>query len=119
MLFRSALQTGTRAAGAIIQDNGTWTFAGHQFRSHGDQGLGPVDMRTAITRGAAGDKIGAPGRRPGALRRRWCGRPDHCGIGGMHRAPPSIWALVRKVLNTFQLSTGTWGMVLSSRTFVT
>ena len=29
----------------------------------------------------------------------------------MHRAPPSICALVRKVLNAFQLSTGFCGIV--------
>ena len=46
----AALQTGKRAAGTIIQDNGTWTFAGHQFRSHGDHGLGPVDMHVAIVK---------------------------------------------------------------------
>jgi penicillin-binding protein 2 len=46
----AALQAGERAASAIIQDNGTWTFAGHQFRSHGDQGLGPVDMHMAIVK---------------------------------------------------------------------
>ncbi len=46
----AALETGTRAATTIIQDNGTWTFAGHQFRSHGDHGLGPVDMRTSIVK---------------------------------------------------------------------
>ncbi|MEO7941032.1 MAG: penicillin-binding protein 2, partial [Burkholderiaceae bacterium] len=45
-----ALETGKRAPGTIIQDNGTWTFANHQFRSHGDQGLGPVDMRQAIAK---------------------------------------------------------------------
>ena len=46
----AALQTGKRAATTVIQDNGTWTFAGHQFRSHGDHGLGPVDMHAAIAR---------------------------------------------------------------------
>ena len=46
----AALQTGGRSASTIIQDNGTWTFAGHQFRSHGDHGLGPVDMRAAIAK---------------------------------------------------------------------
>ncbi|MCW5630271.1 MAG: penicillin-binding protein 2 [Rhodoferax sp.] len=46
----AALQKGVRAAGTIIQDNGTWTFAGHQFRSHGDHGLGPVDMHLAIAK---------------------------------------------------------------------
>lgn len=46
----AALQTGTRAADTIIQDNGTWVFAGHRFRSHGDHGLGPVDMHVAIVK---------------------------------------------------------------------
>lgn len=46
----AALQTGKRSAGTVIQDNGSWTFGGHQFRSHGDAGLGPVDMHTAIAR---------------------------------------------------------------------
>jgi penicillin-binding protein 2 len=46
----AALQTGTRAADTVIQDNGTWNFAGHAFRSHGDRGLGPVDMHVAITK---------------------------------------------------------------------
>ncbi len=46
----AALQTGKRTAGAITQDNGTWTFAGHQFRSHGDHGLGPVDLHAAIAK---------------------------------------------------------------------
>ena len=46
----AALESGKRAASTIIQDNGTWTFAGHQFRSHGDHGLGPVDMRTSIVK---------------------------------------------------------------------
>ncbi|WP_305806968.1 penicillin-binding transpeptidase domain-containing protein, partial [Stenotrophomonas sp. YIM B06876] len=32
----AALQTGKRAAGTIIQDNASWTFGGHTFRSHGD-----------------------------------------------------------------------------------
>lgn len=46
----AALETGKRSAESIIQDNGTWTFAGHQFRSHGDRGLGPVDMHLAIAK---------------------------------------------------------------------
>ena len=46
----AALQTGKRAAGTVIQDNGSWMFAGHQFRSHGDTGLGPVDMHAAIAK---------------------------------------------------------------------
>jgi len=46
----AALQTGKRSATTTINDNGTWTFGGHQFRSHGDHGLGPVDMYTAISK---------------------------------------------------------------------
>ncbi|MFY8103508.1 MAG: penicillin-binding protein 2 [Ramlibacter sp.] len=46
----AALETGKRTAGQVIQDNGTWSFGGHVFRSHGDQGLGPVDMATSIVK---------------------------------------------------------------------
>ena len=46
----AALQTGKRAASTVIVDNGSWTFGGHEFRSHGDHGLGPVDMRAAISK---------------------------------------------------------------------
>ena len=46
----AALQTGKRAATTIINDGGSWTFGGHEFRSHGDHGLGPVDMSTAISK---------------------------------------------------------------------
>jgi penicillin-binding protein 2 len=46
----AALQTGKRAASTVIQDNGSWMFGGHQFRSHGDGGLGPVDMHAAIAK---------------------------------------------------------------------
>ncbi len=42
-----ALETGTRTAGTTIQDNGSWTFGGHTFRSHGS-GLGSVDMARSI-----------------------------------------------------------------------
>lgn len=44
----AALETGKRAATTVIQDGGSWNFGGHQFRSHGDHGLGPVDMHRAI-----------------------------------------------------------------------
>ncbi|MBP6854590.1 MAG: penicillin-binding protein 2, partial [Rhodoferax sp.] len=44
----AALQTGKRAASTIVNDAASWTFGGHVFRSHGDQGLGPVDMHRAI-----------------------------------------------------------------------
>ena len=46
----AALQTGKRAATTIINDGGSWTFGGHEFRSHGDRGLGPVDMSAAISK---------------------------------------------------------------------
>ncbi len=46
----AALQTGKRAASTIVVDNGSWMFGGHEFRSHGDHGLGPVDMRAAISK---------------------------------------------------------------------
>ena len=43
-----ALETGKRSASTIIQDAGSWTYGGHTFRSHGDVGLGPVDMVQSI-----------------------------------------------------------------------
>ena len=46
----AALHTGRRAASTIINDNGSWMFGGHEFRSHGDHGLGPVDMAAAISK---------------------------------------------------------------------
>ena len=45
-----ALTTGKRKASTIVNDTGTWTYAGHTFRSHGDGGLGPVDMVTSIVK---------------------------------------------------------------------
>jgi penicillin-binding protein 2 len=45
----AALNTGKRAAGTVINDTGSWTFGGHQFRSHGE-GLGAVDMHLSIVR---------------------------------------------------------------------
>lgn len=44
----AALTTGKRGASTIIHDGGTWTYGGHTFRSHGDHGLGPVDMVRSI-----------------------------------------------------------------------
>jgi penicillin-binding protein 2 len=44
----AALTSGKRSASVVINDNGSWTFGGHTFRSHGDQGLGPVDMVRSI-----------------------------------------------------------------------
>ena len=46
----AALQTGKRSAGTVIQDNANYTFGGHTFRSHGDQGLGAVDMYKSIVK---------------------------------------------------------------------
>ena len=44
----AALTTGKRSATQIIHDGGSWAFGGHVFRSHGDHGLGAVDMHRAI-----------------------------------------------------------------------
>jgi penicillin-binding protein 2 len=45
-----ALETGTRSATAIINDPGYWMFGNHRFRSHGDGGLGAVDMHRSIVK---------------------------------------------------------------------
>ena len=44
----AALKSGARSPGTVIQDNGTFQFGNHVFRSHGDKGLGPVDMTASI-----------------------------------------------------------------------
>ncbi|WOB08506.1 penicillin-binding protein 2 [Piscinibacter gummiphilus] len=44
----AALNTGKRSATQIIHDGGSFVFGNHTFRSHGDHGLGPVDMVRAI-----------------------------------------------------------------------
>ena len=44
----AALNSGKRGPGTIIHDGGSYHFGGHEFRSHGDHGLGPVDMRRSI-----------------------------------------------------------------------
>ncbi len=44
----AALETGKRTPGTIIHDGGSWTFGGHTFRSHGDHGLGSVDIYRSI-----------------------------------------------------------------------
>jgi len=44
----AALTTGKRSASTIINDAGSWSYGGHTFRSHGDTGLGPVDMVRSI-----------------------------------------------------------------------
>jgi penicillin-binding protein 2 len=46
----AALESGKRTPGTIINDAGSWTFAGHTFRSHGDGGLGAVDMYRSIVK---------------------------------------------------------------------
>jgi penicillin-binding protein 2 len=46
----AALQSGKRSASAIINDAGSWAFGGHTFRSHGDGGLGSVDMYRSIVK---------------------------------------------------------------------
>jgi penicillin-binding protein 2 len=46
----AALNTGTRSAGTVIQDGGTFMFGGRAFRSHGDTALGPVDMKRSIVK---------------------------------------------------------------------
>ena len=45
-----ALETGKRTASTIINDAGSWSFGGHTFRSHGDGGLGAVDMYRSIVK---------------------------------------------------------------------
>ncbi len=44
----AALNTGKRGPTTVINDAGTFTLGGHVFRSHGDHGLGAVDMRRSI-----------------------------------------------------------------------
>lgn len=44
----AALNTGKREPGQITYDGGTFQFGNHTFRSHGDGGLGPVDMARSI-----------------------------------------------------------------------
>lgn len=46
----AALNTGKRSASAVIMDGGTFVFGGHRYRSHGDGGLGPVDMHRSIVK---------------------------------------------------------------------
>ncbi|PRD70446.1 penicillin-binding protein 2 [Malikia spinosa] len=44
----AALELGKRKAETVINDPGYWEFGGHRFRSHGDGGLGAVNMRRSI-----------------------------------------------------------------------
>ena len=46
----AALESGKRPATTVINDTGSFMFGGHQFRSHGDEALGPVDMYTSIVK---------------------------------------------------------------------
>jgi penicillin-binding protein 2 len=46
----AALESGKRTPNTVINDAGSWTFAGHTFRSHGDGGLGAVDMYRSIVK---------------------------------------------------------------------
>jgi penicillin-binding protein 2 len=46
----AALTSGKRSASAVINDGGTFQFGNHTFRSHGDKGLGPVDMHRSIVK---------------------------------------------------------------------
>ena len=46
----AALNTGKRSANQVIFDGGTFQFGNHTFRSHGDGGLGPVDMTRSIVK---------------------------------------------------------------------
>jgi penicillin-binding protein 2 len=46
----AALTSGKRAPGTVINDGGTFQFGNHTFRSHGDGGLGPVDMMRSIVK---------------------------------------------------------------------
>ncbi len=46
----AALNTGKRGPTHIIQDNGSFHFGNHTFRSHGDHGLGAVDMVKSIVK---------------------------------------------------------------------
>ncbi len=46
----AALNTGKRTANQVIYDGGTFQFGNHTFRSHGDGGLGQVDMFRSIVK---------------------------------------------------------------------
>ena len=46
----AALTSGKRNATTVINDGGTFQFGNHTFRSHGDKGLGPVDMAKSIVK---------------------------------------------------------------------
>ena len=46
----AALNSGKRSPQTIVNDGGSFVFGGHTFRSHGDHGLGPVDMYRSIVK---------------------------------------------------------------------
>ncbi|MDP2007202.1 MAG: penicillin-binding protein 2 [Rubrivivax sp.] len=46
----AALNSGKRGPNVVINDGGTFQFGNHTFRSHGDKGLGPVDMHRSIVK---------------------------------------------------------------------
>jgi penicillin-binding protein 2 len=46
----AALETGARKAETVVNDPGYWMFGNHRFRSHGDAGLGAVDMHRSIVK---------------------------------------------------------------------
>jgi penicillin-binding protein 2 len=46
----AALTSGKRGPHTIIHDGGTFQFGNHTFRSHGDGGLGAVDMMRSIVK---------------------------------------------------------------------
>jgi penicillin-binding protein 2 len=46
----AALNTGKRSPSTTIFDGGTYAFGNHVFRSHGDHGLGSVDMVRSIVK---------------------------------------------------------------------
>ena len=46
----AALTSGKRSAQTIVNDPGYWMFGNHKFRSHGDEGLGGVDMYRSIVK---------------------------------------------------------------------
>ena len=49
-LAMAALTSGKRGPGTVIHDGGTFQFGNHTFRSHGDHGLGAVDMTRSIVK---------------------------------------------------------------------
>jgi penicillin-binding protein 2 len=46
----AALNTGKRSPYQVVYDGGTFQFGNHTFRSHGDVGIGPVDMVRSIVK---------------------------------------------------------------------